>query len=58
MGVADEVGSLRVGMAGDVSAFALEEGSFDFYDSGDVVRTARQRLVPKVVVKDGRVVRS
>ena len=57
MGVADEVGSLRVGMAGDVAAFALEEGRFTFYDSGDVERTARQQLFPKVVVKAGQVVR-
>ncbi|MGE3269546.1 MAG: amidohydrolase/deacetylase family metallohydrolase [Chloroflexota bacterium] len=57
MGVADEVAGLRVGMAGDVAAFSLEEGAFTFYDSGDVERTARQRLVPRVVVKDGRVVR-
>jgi len=58
MGIAGEVGSLAVGMAGDVAAFALEEGSFAFYDSADVVRTARQRLVPRIVVKAGRVVRS
>ena len=35
MGVADEVGGLRVGMAGDVAAFALEEGQFTFYDAAD-----------------------
>ena len=58
MGIADEVGGLRVGMAGDVAAFELQEGSFTVYDAADVERTARQRLVPKVVVKAGRVVRS
>jgi dihydroorotase len=58
MGIAGEVGGLRVGMAGDVAAFELQEGQFDFRDSADVVRTARQRLVPRVVVKSGRVVRS
>jgi dihydroorotase len=58
MGIADEVGGLRVGMAGDVAAFALEEGQFAFYDADDQVRTARQRLVPRVVVKGGRVIRS
>jgi dihydroorotase len=58
MGIADEVGGLRVGMAGDVAAFELQEGSYTFYDAGDVERTARQRLVPRVVVKAGRVVRS
>jgi dihydroorotase len=58
MGIADEVGGLRVGMAGDVAAFELREGSFVFHDAADVERTARQRLVPKLVVKSGRVVRS
>jgi dihydroorotase len=58
MGIADEVGGLRVGMAADVAVFALEEGQFSFYDAHDAARTARQRLVPKVVVKAGRVVRS
>jgi predicted amidohydrolase len=56
MGVSDEVGGLRIGMAADVAAFELQEGQFAFYDSGNVVRTARQRLAPKVVVKSGRVV--
>jgi hypothetical protein len=28
MGIADEVGGLRIGMAGDVAAFALQEGQF------------------------------
>jgi dihydroorotase len=58
MGIANEVGGLRVGMAGDVAAFELQEGQFAFHDAADVVRTARQRLVPRVVVKSGRVVRS
>ena len=58
MGVAEEVGGLRVGMAADVAAFELQEGQFSFYDAADVVRTARQRLAPRVVVKSGRVVRS
>lgn len=57
MGISGEVGGLQVGMAGDVAAFSLEEGRFTFYDSGDVERTARQQLRPKVVVKAGRVVR-
>jgi len=58
MGISDEVGGLKPGMAGDVAAFELQEGQFDFYDAGDVVRTARQRLVPRIVVKAGRVIRS
>jgi dihydroorotase len=58
MGIAAEVGGLHVGMAGDVAAFALEEGQFAFYDAEDQVRTARQRLVPRVVVKGGKVIRA
>jgi dihydroorotase len=58
MGIADEVGGLQVGMAGDLAAFALEEGQFAFSDSMGQTRTARQRLVPRVVVKGGRVIRS
>jgi dihydroorotase len=58
MGIANEVGGLRVGMAGDVAAFELQEGSYTFYDAGDVERTAHQRLVPRLVVKGGRVVRT
>ena len=57
MGIADEVGGLRPGMAGDVAAFELEEGTFALLDADDVVRTARQRLVPRIVVKSGVVVR-
>lgn len=58
MGLADEVGGLRPGMAADVAAFALEEGQYAFHDAEGEVRTARQRLVPRLVVKGGRIVRS
>ena len=57
MGIADVVGGLRPGMAGDVAAFTREEGAFELHDADDVPRTARQRLVPRVVVKGGVVVR-
>jgi dihydroorotase len=56
MGVADEVGGLGLGMAADVVAWELQEGAFAFYDSGDVERTARQRLEPRLIVKGGQVV--
>jgi dihydroorotase len=56
MGVADEVGGLQVGMAADVVAWELQDGTYTFYDSGDVERTARQRLQPRVIVKGGQVV--
>src|SRR6185295_8223367 len=41
MGVSDVVGGLRIGMEADVAAFEIQDGQFAFYDSGDVVRTAR-----------------
>lgn len=56
MGVADEVGGLRLGMAADVVAWELQEGTFLFHDSDDVERLARQRLAPRVIVKAGQVV--
>ncbi len=58
MGVEDEVGGLRLGMAADVVGWELQEGTFTFYDSGDAERTARQRLEPRVIVKTGRVVKA
>jgi hypothetical protein len=33
----------------------LEEGSFDFVDSHGQVRVGHQRLVPRVVIKGGRI---
>lgn len=56
MGVADEVGSLGPGMAADVVAWEMQEGTFTFYDAGDVERMARQRLEPKLIIKGGQVV--
>jgi dihydroorotase len=58
MGIADEVGGLQVGMAADVAAFELQEGSYTFRDAADVERTAHQRLALRVVVKRGTVIRA
>ena len=55
LGMADRIGTLRVGAWGDAVAFELQEGEFRLEDSRGEVRTGRQKLVPKVVVRGGRV---
>ena len=57
LGMADRIGTLRVGAWGDAVAFELQQGEFRFEDSHGEVRTGRQRIVPKVVVRGGRVYR-
>lgn len=57
LGMADRIGTLRVGAWGDAVAFELQEGEFRFEDSHGEVRTGRQKIVPKVVVRGGRVYR-
>ena len=50
-------GSLRPGACADIAAFQLESGRFDLEDSLGEIRTAEQRLVPRIVVRAGRIVR-
>ena len=57
LGMADRIGTLRVGAWGDAVAFELQDGEFPLEDSHGEVRTGRQQLVPKVVVRGGRVYR-
>mgnify|MGYP001401793489 FL=1 len=57
LGMADRIGTLRVGAWGDAVAFELREGQFDLEDSHGEVRIGRYRLVPKTVVRGGRVYR-
>jgi len=49
-----EIGTLRSGAEADVSVFDLEEGAFTFTDSDGKTRTGRQKLVPVVTVRGGR----
>lgn len=56
-GLADRLGGLRPGQEGDVSLLELQEGRFDFVDSEGETRVARQRLVPRGVVRAGKVIR-
>jgi dihydroorotase len=55
IGMGDRIGTLAVGAWGDAVVLALEEGTFELKDCHKEVRIARQLLVPRVVIKDGRV---
>ncbi len=55
IGQAGTLGTLAVGAQGDAVVFDLEEGPFELPDSAREARTADQRLVPRVVVRAGKV---
>jgi len=55
MGMADAIGTLKVGAWGDAVVLNVEEGGFPLVDSAGVVRTGRQMLAPKVVIRQGQV---
>ncbi len=55
--MADEIGTLRVGAWGDAVVFDFEEGPVTLTDSHGETRVGRQRLVPRTVVRAGRVYR-
>jgi dihydroorotase len=57
IGMADQIGTLQVGAWGDAVVFELQEGQFALEDSHGQMRTGRQRLVPRTVVRAGRVYR-
>jgi dihydroorotase len=56
MGLADGLGTLRVGTPADVVVLRLEKGDFVFEDSLGKKRKGKQRLVTDVVVREGRIV--
>lgn len=55
MGMADAIGTLHVGVWGDVVVLQLEEGSFPLVDSAGVTRTGRHMLSPRAVIRQGQV---
>ncbi len=55
--MAGEIGTLAVGAWGDAVVLNLQEGEFRLEDSQGVVRFGRQRLVPSLTVRAGRVYR-
>jgi len=50
-----QIGTLRPGSEADISIFELREGQFQFEDSDGGVRTGRQKLINKSVVRHGQV---
>jgi dihydroorotase len=55
--LADQIGSLSVGAWGDAVVFDLENGEFPLVDSRGQVRTGRQKLTPRTVIRAGKVYR-
>jgi dihydroorotase len=53
LGMADEIGSLGIGMAGDISVLSLREGEFELADNSGVNVTARRMLVPEFCLRAG-----
>jgi dihydroorotase len=54
-GMADRLGTLAVGAHGDAVVFDLEEGAFDLIDSKGDRRVGQRRLIPRTVVKAGKI---
>ena len=54
IGIHNRVGSLKLGMDGDVSIFTLEEGEFTFEDSYGTKAVGHQRLTPVYTIREGR----
>jgi dihydroorotase len=53
IGCSDDLGTLKVGAVGDAVVLEVQDGRFEFADSGGAVRHGSQRLVPTGVVKAG-----
>jgi len=51
------LGTLAVGAPADVFVFDVQEGEFEFVDNDRAVRRGRQKIVPRAVVANGRVVK-
>jgi len=55
IGMADRLGALAVGSYGDAVVLGMEQGAFALVDCHGQVRIARERLLPRAVVKGGRI---
>lgn len=53
LGLADSVGTLKVGAVADAVIFELARGDFTYSDTVGVEETGKERLVPKVVIRGG-----
>ena len=54
MGLASEIGTLKVGALADVALFTLEEGEFPLYDVHMETRTGRQLIRNTLTIVNGR----
>jgi len=54
IGKSNELGTLRVGSAGDAAVLELQEGDFTFVDAAGNQIQARQRLTALLTIKDGQ----
>jgi dihydroorotase len=55
LGLADKIGTLKPGAAGDVAIFDVKRGSFAFYDIGRDMRLGSKLLVNDLTIVGGRV---
>jgi dihydroorotase len=60
IGMSNEIGTLKVGASGDAVVLELQEGSFRLWDANvkelpRQIREVKQKLVPKTVVRAGKV---
>ena len=53
LGMADEIGSLGVGMTADISVLSLLNGAFELADNSGVSVTARQLIMPEFCLRAG-----
>jgi dihydroorotase len=58
VGMPGRIGTLAVGAEGDAVVIDQREGRFDLIDSHGIIRQTTMKLIPTVVVKAGRVVRT
>ena len=54
----DEIGVLKVGACADIAIFELAEGRFEFVDCAGQMKVGDQCLIPRGVIRDGRLINS
>lgn len=54
VGLDDEVGSLKPGLAADIALFEMEKGAFRYYDVNMDMREGRERLKHSLTIVGGR----
>jgi len=54
-GLPPDLGSLRPGAAGDVAVFELQEGNFTWTDFAGIPVQGKQKLVPVMTIREGKV---